>query len=144
MRFQAAEISGLTLADPMRPVLAARCRTSVARVGWSRKAVGLEMGMNGTCPKPAACHRPRGAGTSLVAVVGAGLTVRLVCQLCGHADATIVGERLREADELRAYRTQMPMRKQVLLRDLGRAIEPPSPEVMPTGQRRCCRRRPPW
>ena len=87
---------------------------------------------------------PRGAGTSLVAAVRAGLTVRLVRQLCGHPGATIVGERLREADELRAYRTQMPMPRQVLLRGLGRAVEPPSPEVMPTGQRRCCRRRPAW
>src|SRR5215831_6637596 len=61
---------------------------------------------------------PRGA-TSLGAVVGAGLTVRLMRQLCRHPDATIVGERLREADELRAYRTQMPMRRQVLLRGFG-------------------------
>jgi len=37
--------------------------------------------------------------------VGAGLTVSLVRPLCGQPDATIVSERLREADELRAYRT---------------------------------------
>ena len=56
---------------------------------------------------------PRGAGTSLVAVVGAGLTVRLVRQLCGHPGATIVGERLREADELRAYTTGVTTPRQV-------------------------------